>query len=68
MSEGIVTRVRNTRELHMPLPSGSYLVITITDPDEKDWKFIEELCSDAFAKMAKQGIRRSAQLGDSNGK
>lgn len=50
-------------EVHMPLPSGNYLVIKVpSEYPQKDKDFVNELCEAAYTKMALSGERRKAQL------
>jgi len=50
------------REIHLPLPSGSGLIISLTNSSDQDYAFIKELAEAAYAKICMTGSRRSALM------
>lgn len=49
-------------EVHLPLPSGRYLVIKVpAEYAEADKKFVNDMCFSAYNKMVSSGNRKGAQ-------
>lgn len=52
----------DVERVFLPLPSGTYLDIPLTELDEQDKEFVVQMAASAYAKMALSGSRRSANV------
>lgn len=52
----------DVERVFLPLTSGTYLDIPLTELDEQDKEFVVQLAASAYAKMALIDSRRSADV------